>query len=94
VKLIITNNNLLTKCYLKVQSDGVEFCAPTVAGKGRWFRFHNIECVLMSPDYLLSFQVGQEVFKIPTDPANPNHQTVIATLVQEVQRAKAQELTV
>jgi len=92
--LKITNSGLLTKRYLKVESDGVKFLEASFGGSARWFRFHNIECILMSPDYALSFQVGKEVFTIPTDPTNTKHQTVIATFVQEVQRATAEEQTV
>jgi hypothetical protein len=41
----------------------------------------------MSADHKLSFQVGKEVFSIPTAPQNAEHQSIIATLVHEVKRA-------
>jgi hypothetical protein len=37
----------------------------------------------------LSFQVGQEVFTIQTEPEDARHQKAIATLVQELQRTGA-----
>ncbi len=87
--LKITASNLLTNHYLVVQSDGVKFCEVSAFGRPRHFRFAEIECVLLAPDHRLSFQVGREVFSIPTNPNNAKHQTVIATLVHEVQRAGA-----
>jgi hypothetical protein len=87
--LQIKANSLLTKHYLSIRSDGVKFCETSGLESARLFRFGDIECVLLSPEHKLSFQVGKEVFTIPTDPNNASHQTVIATLVQEVQRSGA-----
>jgi hypothetical protein len=85
--LKITSSGLFTKTWLKVQSDGVKFCEAAVGSSKRHFRFSQIECILMSPDNKLSFQVGKEIFSIPINPANQKHQSVMATFVSEVQRA-------
>ena len=87
MSLKISASNLLTKHFLIVRSDGVKFCEISAFGSPRHFRFADIECILLAPDQKLSFQVGKEVFSIPTDPNNAQHQTVITTLVSEVRRA-------
>jgi len=84
--LKINASSLFSSHYLTVTSDGVKYFEGAVGISARTFRFNQIECVLMSADNKLSFQVGREVFTIPTDPNNTKHQTVIATLVQEIQR--------
>jgi len=86
----ISAGNLVTNHYLIVESDGVKF-AETSIGGARWFRFSQIDCILMSADSRLSFQVGNEVFSIPTDPANAKHQEVIAALVHQVKQANGHE---
>jgi hypothetical protein len=87
MSLQISASNLITKHFLAVRSDGVKFCEVSAFGGARRFRFAEIECILLAPDHKLSFQVGKETFSIPTNPNNAKHQTVIAALVQEVQRA-------
>ena len=83
--LKITNSSLFTKHYLAVDSGGVKFYDTSFGGAKR-FKFSQIECVLMSPDNKLSFQVGNQVFSIPTRPDDPGHQAVIDALLQEVRR--------
>jgi hypothetical protein len=84
--LKISNSSLFKKHYLSVDSDGVQFYDTSVFGAKR-ARFIQIEYVLMSADHKLCFQAGTDVFSIPTDPANAEHQKVIKALVQEVQRS-------
>jgi hypothetical protein len=85
--LKISASSLFKNHYLKLDSGGVKFYESAAIGGAKRFRFSEILCILMSPDNTLSFQVGQEVFSIKTNPANTKHQTVINTLNQEVQRA-------
>ncbi len=85
--LKINAGDLLTNRYLVVDSEGVKFCETSLGGGTRRFRFSDIECILISPDHKLSFQVGNEVFSIPTKPANEKHQTVISSLVRAVASA-------
>ncbi len=87
MKLKINANTFATKRYLEVDSSGVAFCETSFFGGVRKFGFHEIECVLMSEDNVLSFQVKQEVFSIPTKPSSEKHKRVINTLVHEVRRA-------
>lgn len=87
MSLKISNNSLLSKHYLAVDSGGVEFCEATAFGGLKRFPFSQVECVLMSPDHVLSFQVGKEVLSIPTNPDDAKHQEVINALLQEVRRA-------
>jgi hypothetical protein len=80
----ISNNSLLQKHYLTVDSSGLRFCNPALGP--RRFRFHQIESVLLSANHTLSIQVGNEVFSIPTKPDDANHMNVIDFLLQEVRR--------
>jgi hypothetical protein len=84
--LKISASNLVTNHYLMVESDGIKFTETSLGGARR-FRFSEIECILISPEHQLSFQVGKEVFTIPTKPDDRKHQSVIATFVHEVKRA-------
>jgi len=84
--LKISNNSLFTKHYLSVDSGGIQFYDNSAFG-GKRFPFSRIDCVLMSVDNKLSFQVGKEVFSIPTDPNNAKHQEAINALLQEVRRS-------
>ena len=86
MSLKITANSLFTKHFLMVDSGGVKFYDGTGFSGARRFRFSQIECVLMSPDHKLSFQVGREVFSVPTKPGDPKHQSVIDFLLHEVRR--------
>ena len=85
--LKIKASDLLTNRYLLLQSDGVKFHETKFIGGTRHFRFHEILCVLLSPDNQLSFQVGQEVFTLAVKPDNKKHQAVIAALLDSVRRA-------
>ena len=87
MKLKINANTFVTKRYLEVNSSGVAFCETSFLGGVRRFGFHEIECVLMSEDNVLSFQVKQEVFSVLTKPSRKKHKRVIDTLVHEVRRA-------
>ena len=80
-------SSLFTKRYLKVDSAGVEFMETAGLGGKRRFSFGQIGCILMSPDHKLSFQVGREVFSIPTKPYKQGHQETIKALVQSVRAA-------
>jgi len=85
--LKINAGNLLENRSLTVLSDGVAFCETAFTGGKRHFRFHEIGCILLSPEHKLSFQVGKEVFSIPTKPNDTKHQEVIAAFVRQVQQA-------
>ena len=87
MKLKISINSLLKKQFLVVESDGVKFYDGTGFSGAKRYRFRDILCVLLGPDHTLSFQVGQEVFSIPTKPDDKTHQEVIASLVQMVKDA-------
>jgi hypothetical protein len=89
MSLNITHNSLLKKHYLLVDSTGVEFYASSPGGEPRQFTFSQMEQVLMSPEHVLSFQAGDEVFSIPTNPDNAEDQAAIEMLVQEARRAAA-----
>jgi len=85
--LKISASSLFKNHYLKLDSKGIKFYESAAIGGAKRFRFNDILCILMAPDNTLSFQVGQEVFSIKTNPRNTKHQAVIDTLIQEVQRA-------
>jgi len=79
--LTIDASDFATRRRLSVDSEGVEFHEATLGGGKRRFPFAQIECLLFSPAGLLSFQVGQEIFKIQTKKGNAKHQEVIDALV-------------
>jgi hypothetical protein len=87
MSLEINASDLLTKRYLAIGSEGVKFCETSLGGGVRRFRYSEIHCILLSADHKLSFQVGKEIFTIPTNPDKEKHQTVIASLVQAVKDA-------
>jgi uncharacterized membrane protein YobD (UPF0266 family) len=87
MSLRINANTFATARYLELDSSGVTFCETAFFGGVRKFGFREIECILMSEDNVLSFQVKQEVFSIPTKPSKKKHKLVINTLVHEVRRA-------
>jgi hypothetical protein len=88
--LKIKAGDLLTNRYLIVQSDGVKFHETKFIGGTRHFRFHEIACVLLSPENQLSFQVAQEVFTLPVKPNDKKHQAVIAALLDGLRRTHGQ----
>ena len=84
--LKISASSLLKNHFLKLDSGGVKFYESAAIGGAKRFQFSEIACLLMAPDNTLSFQVGQQVFSIPTDPNNAKDQALIAALVQELER--------
>ncbi len=88
--LKIRANSLFVARSLTLDSAGVAFQETAAMGGTRRFAFGDIDCVLMSPDHVLSFQVGNEVFSIPTKPSNKKHQETISALVQCVRESAIQ----
>jgi hypothetical protein len=86
MRLRIKANTIATVRWMEVDSYGVTFCETAFTGGKRRFRFHDIDLVLMSPDNVLAFQVGQEVFSLPVKPKNKKHQRVIDALLAGVCR--------
>lgn len=85
--LKIDASNLLTRRFLKVRKNDVQFYGASFFG-GRSFPFDKIDYVLMSADHQLSFQVGREVFTIATRPNNPKHQAVVTALLEAVEKSR------
>lgn len=90
--LKIKTSSLFTRQYLIVDDRGVKFYDGTQFLGAKRYAFDQIECVLMSPEHKLSFQVGTQVCTIATKPANVNHQAVIQALVEQVQRTAPGQL--
>ena len=86
MNLKIDATNLVTKHSLVVTDQGVEFMETAALGGVRRFTFDQIDAVLRSSQNVLSFQVGQETFKIPMRPDDALHRTATARLVAEVRR--------
>ena len=82
----ISQNSLIEKNYLIVDSGGVEYYENSFLGGKKRVQFSEIECVLMSGSNVLSLQRGGKTFSIKTDPNNAKHQALITALVQEVRR--------
>ena len=86
--LLICVDTFFTRHRLSVDVAGVTHLRGLVGGRRR-FSFHEIDCVLMSSRRVLSFQVGDEVFSIPTDATDAEHQETIRTLVSSVRLTNA-----
>ncbi|MBI4860093.1 MAG: hypothetical protein HY815_07490 [Candidatus Riflebacteria bacterium] len=84
--LKITANSWFTHRYIIVDSAGVGFRETVAMGSELRFTFSQIDLVLLSPDNWLSFQVGQEVFRLPVRPDKPDHKQLMDVLVSETTR--------
>lgn len=80
----ITHRSFADNRTLEVHAEGVRFTEASGFSSHREFRFDEILCVLLSPENLLSFQAGSEVFSVPTDPANAAHQAALEALLAGV----------
>jgi hypothetical protein len=87
MSLKITARRFFVSHYLVVRRDSVKFYQSSVALGGKTFSFIQIDCILMSPDDVLSFQVGNEVFSIPTNPLKTKHRQAIGVFVELFRRA-------
>ena len=83
----IKANTAFTVRFLQVTSKGVVFQETAALGGKRRFTFDQIDAILMNPGNVLSFQVGNEVFSIPTRPDKKAHQAAIDELLQQVRHA-------
>ncbi|HVR39215.1 MAG TPA: hypothetical protein VMU84_08960 [Thermoanaerobaculia bacterium] len=79
----INASTLVTRHTLEVSDTGVEFAA--AHGTPRNFRFDEIVAVLRSAESL-SFQVGEETFRIPIKADSAAHRAVATRLASEVRR--------
>ena len=84
--LKISASSLLKNHYLTLDSGGVKYYESAGIGGAKRFGFSDIACVLLALDNTLSFQVGDQVYSIATDPNNHKHQALIAALVQELEK--------
>lgn len=87
MSLKISNSNLVSKHYITVDSGGVQYFDNALIGGLKRVPFANIDCILMSPDHKLSLQMGTQVYTVQVNPEDPDHQTVINALLQEVRRS-------
>ena len=78
----IKANTLLTRQYVELQAEGIEYCETATFGGKRFFRFDEIEAVLFGT-HLLAFQVGTETFAIPIDSTKADHRTFAARLASQ-----------
>ncbi|HUW35204.1 MAG TPA: hypothetical protein VM223_26640 [Planctomycetota bacterium] len=86
MRFVIKASTLVEKCYLKVHQYGVEYLKTAALGSKRQFQFSQIDCVLMSPGYMLSFQVGHEIFSIQTKPYRQADQDAVRALLEGVRQ--------
>ena len=84
----ITSDSAFGRQHLTLKSDRVELYDTN--GGERAVRFADIYCLLISEENSLSIQTDNQVFSIATDPANKDHQAVIAALVHQVREAEIQ----
>lgn len=82
----IKANTFFMQRYMDVDDFGVTFCETAITGGKRRFRFEEIECVCISPEDLLSFQVGTEVFSLPIKQNKRKHQEAVSALISGLTR--------
>jgi hypothetical protein len=86
-KKIIKASTLIERRYLELEEAGVRFCSSAISSAGRRFRFDDVRGIVVSMDDVLSFQVGEEVFSVPTKPGDAAHAEVVDLFVRAVRRA-------
>lgn len=85
MSLVIRSNTAVENISLKIEETGVAYSSGAIFTSARRFRFAEIACILLSEDgCTLSFQVGEEVFKLRVKPGNKDHDQVIAAFTQGV----------
>lgn len=83
----ISRSGLVEKSHLSVKKDGIVFYqAGPVSRSKKIINFDKIDFIIMSKENNLSFQVGNEVFTIKTNPNNKKHQMVIEELLKAVRQ--------
>jgi len=89
MRLEIINRDATSNRYLACDEQGVDYINAEQAGAPlRHFTFDKIDCVLVSPQGRLSFQVGSEVFSVMVSPQNAMHLQLIESLVHSVYAAR------
>ena len=89
---VIRASSFFVKRYLKVTDQGVDFMETAATGGRKRFNFGQIEFILLSPAQVLSFQVGNEVFSIQTNPNKPKHVAAIRELLARVGASREQSV--
>lgn len=84
--LKIKANDAFIQRYLEISPKGIAFRETALGGSAKKFGFHQVDSILLSPNDVLSFQVGQEVFSIPTKSADATHQALISRFLEEVSK--------
>jgi hypothetical protein len=87
--LKIKANTFATQRWLEVQPAGIVFCETSAFGGKKQYLFHQIDCVLLSPQNVLSIQVGMEVMSLPVKYDKPAHRQVIDALMSGLQRQQS-----
>ena len=85
MKLRIVASDLLSKQILELKGDELVYTDATALTNRRKFKVDRVECVLMSAEGMLAFQVGNEVLSIQTKPDKPAHQALVDELVARLQ---------
>lgn len=88
MRLKIDASGLLQRRYLKITKTGVKFLEGGMLWGARSFNFGEIQYVLMSNANQLSFQVGNEVFAIQTNPLKLSDEATIQALMSGVERSR------
>ena len=81
MSLKIKANTFVTVRYLEIHSDGVTFCETAAMGGKHRFTFAQIEYLYLSPQNVLSFQVGTEVFSVPMKLDNAKQKLALDSLL-------------
>jgi hypothetical protein len=85
---IHANTLLETRCLI-IEDASMRFRQSVGLGGERRFSYGEIDCVLMSPESVLSFQVGQEVFSLPLRLEKPKHQAALAAFLGQLRQTQA-----
>lgn len=81
----IKGGSLFETRSLALKPDKVLFAEGVIFASQRKFNYSEIEYVLLGKDNVLSFQVGQQIFRIPVRPGNTKDQAAISYFVEQMQ---------
>jgi hypothetical protein len=70
--------------------EGIKFRQTSAFSSVRKFDYRQVDAIVMAPDDTLSFQVGREVFSIPTNPGDKKHEHAIQLLLDRVRGGNPQ----
>lgn len=87
MRLIIKSNSFLEACALEVHGGGISYRRTAFMGGWEHFGFREIDCILLSPENVLSIQVGRKVLSLRVNPSKEKHKRVVEALLAAIRQS-------